>query len=77
MVAVASLRDQLHPAVIASPGPVHDLTEDPRQQLTHAGRLGHADSSSTSRNVAAVAGLVVDRSSSARRARSARSRSSR
>jgi hypothetical protein len=41
MVAVASLRDQLHPAVIASPGPVHDLTEDPRQQLTHAGRVGH------------------------------------
>jgi hypothetical protein len=75
VVAVAGLGDQLHPAVIAGPGPVHDLAEDPWQQLTHAGRVAHADSSSTSRSVAAVAGLVVDRSSSARRARAARSRS--
>src|SRR5215211_3966624 len=42
VVAVAGLGDQLHPAVIAGPGPVHDLAEDAREQLAHAKRLGHA-----------------------------------
>jgi hypothetical protein len=75
VVAVASLRDQLGPAVIAVPGPVHDLRQHPREHVADAGRLGHADSSSTSRSVGLVV-LVVPRRCSARLARSARSRSS-
>ncbi len=74
VVAVAGLGDQLGPPLIALPGPLHDLGQHPRQYLAHAGRVGHAGSSSTSRSVAAVA-LLVPRSASARRASSARSRS--
>jgi hypothetical protein len=77
VVAVAGLSDQLGPAVIVLAGPVHDLTEDAGEQLTHPGRVAHAGSSSTSRSVAVVAVLIVPRRASARRASSARSRSSR
>jgi hypothetical protein len=76
VMAVAGLGDQLDPPLIALAGPVHDLGQHPREHVTDAGRVGHAGSSSTSRSVAAVEDLDVDRSSSARRARLARSRSS-
>jgi hypothetical protein len=76
VMAVAGLGDQLHPALVAGPGPVHDLGQHRRQLVANPGRLGHADSSSTSRSVAVVEDLDVDRSRSARRARLARSRSS-
>jgi hypothetical protein len=76
VMAVAGLGDQLGPAVVALAGPIHDLSQHPRQQLAHPGRVAHAVSSSTSRSVAAVEDLDVARSPSARRARSARSRSS-
>ena len=42
VVAVAGLRDQLHPALIALAGPVDDLAEDAGEQLAHANRVGHA-----------------------------------
>ena len=42
VVAVASLSDQLHPAVIAVAGSIDDLPEDAGEQLAHADRLGHA-----------------------------------
>ena len=75
VVAVAGLGDQLGPPVVAVPGAVHDLGQHPWEHVAHAGRVGHAGSSSTSRSVGAVV-LVEPRSASARRASSARSRSS-
>jgi hypothetical protein len=44
VVAVARLGDELDPPGIAVPGPVHNLGQDSRQDLTHAGRLAHAAS---------------------------------
>ena len=43
-MAVASLGDQLHPAVIAVTGPGHDLGQHPRQDLAYPHRVGHATS---------------------------------
>src|SRR5215211_1162460 len=42
MVTVAGLSDQLHPALIALAGAVHDLAEDAGQQFAHDNRVGHA-----------------------------------
>jgi hypothetical protein len=42
VMAVAGLRDQLHPALIALAGPVDDLAEDAGEQLARANRVGHA-----------------------------------
>jgi hypothetical protein len=42
VVAVASLGDQLGPALVAVAGSVHDLSQDTGQQLAHLNRLGHA-----------------------------------
>jgi hypothetical protein len=44
VMAVAGLGHELGPPVIAVPGPLHNLGQHPRQDLTHPDRLAHAAS---------------------------------